>query len=235
MCGRATLTKDELDELGDELEADYAPSDLPLYRRRYNVAPSDLHWVVEPGAQRRVLVPAVWGYLAAGRPLINVRGESVGGARAAVGRGLREAFLTRRCLVVTDGFFEWDPGHAPHWFHRGDGGLVLLAGLAQHPPGDAAGGGGRTRFTILTTRPNRLVAAIHDRMPVVVPPDRIDQWLTGPPAVAAALIAPAPEALLVSTPVSRRVNSVKNDDPDCLTPAPEGAERDPEPVQRSLF
>ena len=84
---------------------------------------------------------------------------------------------------------------------------------------------------MLTTRPNKLIAAVHDRMPVIVPAARVDDWLTAPPAEAAALIAPAPEDALIATPVSRRVNSVANDDAACLAAA--RARRPGQPVLSS--
>jgi putative SOS response-associated peptidase YedK len=222
MCGRATLTNQDFEEVAAELDAAFAPDDARLYRRRYNIAPTDLHWTVASSGGRRVLVPTVWGYLAAGRPLINVRGEQVGS-----GRGFREAFRSHRCLVVTDGFYEWDRQKVPSWYHRPGGGLVLLAGLFQDPAG------ARPRFTILTTRPNRVVAEVHERMPVIIAPAAIDEWLTADPARAAALIAPAPDDTLVATRVSKRVNSVKNDDPACVRPEdPTGLDA---PAQGSLF
>ena len=216
MCGRATLTNEDFGEIASELDAEFSPEDAALYRPRYNVAPSDRHWIVEPGADRRVLLPAVWGYRVSGRPLINVRGEQV-----ASGRGFREAFQARRCLVVTDGFLEWDRDKSPRWFHRPTGGLVLLAGLYQpaEPGSRDPDAPARPRFTILTTRPNRLVGEIHTRMPVIVAPAAIDEWLTAPPASAGALIQPAPEDFLIATRLSKRVNSVRNDDPACLQPA----------------
>jgi len=225
MCGRVTLTREDVDEIAETLDAELSPEDARRYKRRYNVAPSDLHWIVEYGADRRVLAPATWGYVPtapAGRarkPLINVRGEQVGS-----GHGFREAFASRRCAVVTDGFFEWNTGRAPFWYHRPDGGLILMAGLYQDPPE----GQRDPRFTILTTRPNKLVAQIHDRMPVILPAARVDDWLTAPPTDAADLIRPAPEETLIATPVSRRVNSVANDDAACLGPPETEA-------QRSLF
>jgi putative SOS response-associated peptidase YedK len=225
MCGRATLTNDDFEEIAGELDAEFSPADARLYRPRYNVAPSDLHWIVEPGATRRVLLPAFWGYLAAGRPLINVRGEQAGS-----GRGFREAFQSHRCLVVTDGFYEWDREKVPFWFHRADGGLVLLAGLFQSPTSGAAAGPPRPRFTILTTQPNRAVGEVHTRMPVVIEPAAIDEWLTAEPARAAALLRPAPDDALAVRRVSKRVGSVKNDDPACLEPA-----KPVEPAQGSLF
>jgi putative SOS response-associated peptidase YedK len=206
-----TLTRDDPDELAAELDAELSREDAALFRPRYNAAPSDLLWIVEHGADRRVLRPAVWGYVASGKPLVNVRGEQVGS-----GNGFREAFRSRRCAVVTDGFFEWTKAREPVWFHRSGGGLVLLAGLCQAP--GVGRGGPHPRFTILTTRPNRLVAKVHGRMPVVLPAGRLDDWLTGVPEHAAPLIAPAPDDALDATAVSRRVNSVKHDDPACLTP-----------------
>ena len=227
MCARVTLTIDDVDELATTLDAELSPEDARQYKRRYNVAPSDLHWIVEYGADRRVLVPARWGYVptssrsrgGARKPLINVRGEQVG-----AGHGFREAFASRRCAIVTDGFFEWDARHEPFWYHRADGGLVLLAGLFQDPPANER----EPRFTVLTTRPNKLITPVHDRMPVIVPAARIDDWLTAPAAAAAALIGPAPEDALIATPVSRRVNSVAHDDAACLAPAAHDA-------QKSLF
>ena len=216
MCARMTLTIETIEEIADMLDAEVAPDDARRHRRRYNVAPSDVHWILEYGADRRVLTPAHWGYVPtspqrgtarARKPLINVRGEQV-----ASGHGFRDAFASRRCAVVIDGFFEWNKQRAPFWYHRADGGLILLAGLYH----DVLAGEHEQRFTVLTTRPNKLISIIHDRMPVIVPEARVDDWLTAPPAAAASLIAPAPEDALIATPVSRRVNSVKNDDAACL-------------------
>jgi putative SOS response-associated peptidase YedK len=233
MCGRVTLTRDDIAEIADDLEAEISPADAARYRRRYNVAPSDRHWILQRGqlaSDRRVLVPAVWGYLASGRPLINVRGEQVGS-----GAGFKNAFGSRRCVVVTDGFFEWTTDRAPFWYHRDDAGLVLLGGLYQTT--DAIADQVQIRFTILTTRPNRLVSRVHNRMPVVLSRTDVEDWLTAPSTRAAELIVPAQEDALVATPVSRRVNSVKHDDPECLAPFAEpgagpGAGEDP---QRRLF
>jgi putative SOS response-associated peptidase YedK len=214
MCARFTLRKKKARHIADELEAELPPDDEPLYRPRYNVAPTDLAWIVDREREARVLRAASWSYVVGdgARRLINVRGEQVGS-----GAGFREAFAARRCVVVTDGFYEWPTpkGQAPTLFHRVDDGLVLLGGLFQRPrPGDA-----HPRFTVLTTRPNAPIARVHDRMPVVVPLAELDRWLAGDAADAARLIAPAPDDALVATLVSKHVNNVRNDDPSCTEPA----------------
>jgi hypothetical protein len=144
-------------------------------------------------------------------------GETVGS-----GSGYREAFASRRCAVVTTGFYEWPPvkGNAPTFYHRADDGLVLLGDLSQRPKG----GDTHARFTVLTTKPNALVARVHDRMPLILPVRRLDEWLGAEPADAVGLIGPAPEDALVATAVSKHVNSVRNDDPECVLPAERGPE-----------
>src|SRR5262245_5029168 len=98
MCARVTLTVEGIEEIADALDAEVAADDARKYKRRFNVAPSDSHWMLEYGADRRVLVPAKWGYVPTSRqpgsgrarkPLINVRGEQV-----ASGQGFREAFAS---------------------------------------------------------------------------------------------------------------------------------------------
>lgn len=222
MCARTTLTRKDLREIAEDLAAELSEEDARLYRPRYNAAPSETLWLLRAGADRRIIAPAVWGYLASGRPLINVRGEKIG-----LGASFREAFASRRCGVICDGFFEWNRRHQPTWFHRADGGLLILGGLYQRPPAASE----LPRFTILTTRPNPLVAAVHDRMPLVVPTERIDDWLHDEAARVIDLFAPAPEAALIATPVSTRVNSVRNDDPACLVPVEPGTQD----RQRELF
>lgn len=229
-------------ELGALLDAGWVTRG---FRARYNVAPTDVHPVmvlrqtVPDGP--RTLVPATWGFPADGnRPaMINARSET-----APFRASFRQAFADRRCVVVSDGFLEWkrDPADAaarrrPMWFHRADGGLLLLAGLyddqnaqQQATAGGEGDDGALLRFTVLTTGPNALVAPVHDRMPAVLPTEAaVSAWLARPDR---ALLRPAPDGLLIATPVSSRVNSVKNDDPACLGPA----EAEPPPrAQLALF
>ena len=130
MCARATLTRKQLREVAEELDAELSEEDSRLYRPRFNAAPSETLWLLRHAADRRVVMPAAWGYVVNGRSLINVRGERVGS-----GGGFREAFASRRCGVICDGFFEWNKRHEPTWFHRADGGLIVLGGLYQRAAG----------------------------------------------------------------------------------------------------
>ena len=68
MCARMTLTIETIEEIADMLDAEVAPDDARRHRRRYNVAPSDVHWILEYGADRRVLTPAHWGYVPTSPP-----------------------------------------------------------------------------------------------------------------------------------------------------------------------
>jgi putative SOS response-associated peptidase YedK len=221
VCARTTLTKPSLAEIAGELEAEFSDRDVPLYRPRWNVAPSDTTWIVVHRGDARVLGPAKWGYLANGKPLINVRGEQV-----ASGTGFRDAFASRRCVLVADGFYEWNSKREPTWFHRVDGSLLFLGALFQLPQTKES----LPRFTVLTTTPNPTVAEVHDRMPVVLGPSSLDGWLSGLAVEAAHLITPAALDVLSARPVSTHVNSVKNDDPGCI--APLVGDR---PGQRELF
>ena len=233
-----TLSWRDLDRVADELEA-YCPAEVaPLYRPRWNVAPSDAHLVLRrTGAHPRQLELGNWGFLRdqGSGLLINARAET-----AASRPSFRAAFSDGRCVIPADGFYEWSgkgPERRPHWLHRSDGRLLLLAGLCQRAPArDPGGADGGLRFTVLTTAANRMVATLHDRMPVILEPGDVDRWLAEGPR---DLLRPAPEVTLADRPVSRRANSVSNDDPACLDPpAEEPAEDAPAPTGRrqlSLF
>lgn len=229
MCGRFTLTTEDPDYLAQQLEAALPPELAAAHQPRFNIAPTDEHWIVRMKYEDRELLRAKWGLVnrwakdakGAARQ-INARAEGI-----AENRAFRDAFAERRCVVPADGFFEWVGTKAdrrPVWFHRPDGGVFVFAGLYeswQARPGEWL----RT-FTIITTRPNSVTAPVHDRMPVVLADDRIDDWLA-PGAKEEdllALLSPPPDDFLVPTYVSTRANSVKNDDPGVLEPvaAPTG-------------
>lgn len=225
MCGRFTLTIPDYDTLADALGVTADPAQAALYRPRYNVAPTDPHWIVRVKEGRRQLLPAKWGLVnswakdASGAARqINARAETVPTRPA-----FRDAFEKRRCVVPTDGFFEWigDKGaRRPVWFHPPAGGLLLLAGLYESWRDPVTDAWQRT-FSIVTVGANELVAPVHDRMPAVLVGGAVQEWMASPGdsdhlARLEALLAPAPLGTLAATPVSSRANSVKNDDPACL-------------------
>jgi putative SOS response-associated peptidase YedK len=220
VCGRFTLTYRKAELLAAELGVP-AESLQADYRPRYNIAPTDRHWIVRARYEDRELLPARWGLVnswakdrKSGFKNINARSETVQTQPA-----FRDAFKTRRCVVPADGFFEWmgpRESRQPIWFHRPDGGLILFAGLYES--WQSAPGEWERTFTILTTDPNSIVAEVHNRMPAILPEESVEEWtyLRQQPSALLELLRPAHDGLLVATPVSSRVNSVKNDDPDCL-------------------
>lgn len=219
MCGRFTLTRRENEALAAELGVPV--ESLREYRPRYNIAPTDGHWIVRTKFEDRELLPARWGLVnswakdrkRAARQ-INARAETLASQPA-----FREAFRQRRCVVPADGFFEWTgPKNArqPLWFHRTDGGLLLFAGLYEswRPNPDEW----ERTFTIITTEANDMVGQVHDRMPVILPDENIDAWLFAREEQAAlqAMLVPTPDELLAIREVSARVNSVREDDAGVL-------------------
>ena len=216
MCGRATITRIELEEIAADLGADFDAADGARYRPRYNLAPTDLCWLLVSTDGRRRIVPAVWGLPGGKRPVINVRGESMA----------RGAFRHHaHALFITDGFYEWHPGSKqPYRLHAAGGGLLLLAAIDA--PLAAASSRAALAASVITVEAGPDVAPLHDREPAVITREHADEWLSGG---GLELLQPAPPGTFLSTPVSKRVNRVANDDPMCILPAPAS------PRQRSLF
>jgi putative SOS response-associated peptidase YedK len=225
MCGRFTLTYKEKQRLAEELGVNVEEINDADYRPRYNIAPTDPHWIVRMRYEEREILPAKWGLVNSwakdakrAAKQINARAETI-----ASNAAFREAFTKRRCVVPADGFYEWigaGSARQPIWFHRPDGKLILFAGLYESWP--VTPDNWQRTFTIITTTPNDLVAPIHDRMPVVLTGEAVDYWLDPREEDTESLrklLAPAPDDALVKLSVSQRVNSVKNDDPACLEPA----------------
>jgi putative SOS response-associated peptidase YedK len=192
------------------------------YRPRYNVAPTQMHYVVRVKFENREVLPARWGLVntwakdaSTAAKNINARAETVEKRPT-----FREAFMKRRCVVPADGFFEWTgpkTARQPTWFHREDNQLILFAGLYEswHPKPDQW----ETTFTILTTDANALTRKYHDRMPVILADRDADDWMdlrASDPLALKKLLVPAPAHLLIATPVSPDVNDVDNDSPDLL-------------------
>jgi putative SOS response-associated peptidase YedK len=218
MCGRFTLTVHQLDDVVERLSAVVDPDAAASYRPRYNIAPSDAHWMLRSKEGRRELLPAYWGLVnhwatdpSVGMKQINARAETLSERPA-----FRDAFRSRRCVIPADGFFEWrgpKGKREPLWFHAAEGELLLFGGLYEgwRDPETAAF---RRTFTIVTTGANDLVRPIHDRMPLILPASSVEAWLTG--NEPEALLLPAGPGVLGVRPASPRANGTDHDDPGLL-------------------
>ncbi len=143
----------------------------------------------------------------------------------------REAFKSRRCLVVADGFYEWRAEgkgpKQPYRFTMKDGDPFGMAGLWEtwHQGDEII-----ESFTIIVGEPNDLVRGIHDRMPAVIPAGSYGAWLDG--TAGKELLAPYPADDMAVSAVSTRVNSPANDDPGVIEPVASVSRSDETPQAR---
>lgn len=218
MCGRYSLFEDP-SRLADILRVEAAETLAP----RFNIAPTQEAPIVTPDAEAgRAWKTARWGLLphwadpsTFKATLINARSET-----AADKPSFRDAFKKGRCVVPASGFFEWrkqeDGTKQPYFIHRRDGEPLLFAGLSSY---NVKGPEPIRSYTILTSRPNLLVQYVHDRQPVILTPEQVDDWLdTSARSLQqlAPLLEPNDPELLEAIPVSTQVNSPANDRPEIL-------------------
>jgi putative SOS response-associated peptidase YedK len=210
-------------------------SEQPDFPPRYNVAPTHPIAIVRLVNGKRQFALVRWGLLPSWVEdpknfslLINARGESVTDKPA-----FKAAMKYRRCLVPADGFYDWKAGgtrRQPSYVRAKSGQPLAFAGLWETwigPNGEEL-----ETAAIVTTRANRTLADIHDRMPVIVPPDAFELWLSCTAVdaeTAATLIAPPPDDLLEAYEVSSAVNRTANDNPQLVEP---NTGTEPEPVPK---
>jgi putative SOS response-associated peptidase YedK len=229
MCGRFSLN-----QTGDDLANAFGLSPVPSVVPRYNIAPSQPVATVvataetpEPYFDFRLwgLIPSWAKDPAISSRLINARAETV-----VEKPSFRAAFKRRRCLILADGFYEWETlsGHKtkqPHYIFLKDHSPFAFAGLWEHWS-DPTSGGELQTCTILTTAPNELMAPIHTRMPVILPPEDYAAWLAPDyyqPPVLQAMLRPYDAEAMDRYPVSTLVNKPQNDLPGCIDPLEEDA------------
>jgi putative SOS response-associated peptidase YedK len=217
MCGRAKLASDYADIRRKLKIGDRAP---PNPQASWNIAPTqDMLCVVYDAAMReRVAVKMHWGLIPRWSkdsklkfPTFNARADTLADKAT-----FRDAWKAgRRCLVVTDGFYEWRKGDKqPFAIACVNDDLTVMAGLWEAwkgPTGETI-----TSCTIITTEANALLRPIHDRMPCILAEEHWPMWLGEVPASAAdvkALLAPFPSRDMHLWPVSKRVGNVRNNDP----------------------
>jgi putative SOS response-associated peptidase YedK len=218
VCGRYTLATPD----PAELRARFPIGESVEVRRRFNIAPGDEVLAVttdkqgEPRGEllRWGLVPA-WSDGPGGKlKMINARAESVTDKPA-----FRFAFERFRCLIIADGFYEWDKGRAFHITHSSRTPFAF-AGLWSRWRGEGDGPTIRS-CTIITTAANAAVAPLHDRMPVILPAEVEDTWLdpATPRQRLFELLAPLDSRQTQLRPVGGAVNDARYDGPECLAPA----------------
>jgi putative SOS response-associated peptidase YedK len=231
MCGRYAVTS-----APEAIRALFGYPEQPNFPPRYNVAPTQPIAIVHLMDGKRQFALVRWGLLPSWVKdpknftlLINARGESVIDKPA-----FSAAMKRRRCLVPADGFYEWKAigtRKQPYYVRAKSGKPLAFAGLWETWPGP--NGEELETAAIVTTRANRVLADIHERMPVIVPPEAFNLWLdcaNVDPETAAALISPASENLLDTYEVSTAVNRTANDNPELIErhTAPAHAEAAPQ-------
>jgi len=219
MCGRFTLSQS-----AEAIASVFQLDEVPILQPRYNIAPTQLVPTVlqNPEQRQRQLQMLRWGLIpswakdpAMGARLINARAETV-----TEKPSFRSAFRHRRCLVIADGFYEWqrqDGKKQPFYFRMQNTQPFAFAGLWerwQDPNGEIV-----ETCTILTTDANELLRPIHDRMPVIIDPKDYDLWLD--PAVENSeplqqILRPYSSEAMTCYAVSTKVNNPGNDTPECI-------------------
>jgi putative SOS response-associated peptidase YedK len=226
MCGRFVSATPP-----DQVAA-YFGTEAPeaLLEPGYNVAPTnDVYAVLADGSTRHLdafhwgLVPSWAKDPKIGSKMINARAETLAEKNA-----YKAAFKRRRCLIPADGFYEWrkHPTEAkgkkqPFFIHRPDGEPYAFAGLWEVWRGPDKDQEPLRSCTIITTSPNEPMAAIHDRMPVILPPDAWDTWLdrdNDDLELLGKLLVPSPPQIIAMHPVSTDVNNVRNKGPELTQP-----------------
>jgi putative SOS response-associated peptidase YedK len=222
MCGRYRLSRRK------QLVEEYfdCVSHEPDWSPRYNIAPTQPIPVIRqnPKEPVRELSSMRWGLIpswskdpSAAAKMINARSET-----ASTKPAFRDALKSRRCLIPADGFYECartGKTKQPYCFEIGEGEMFAFAGLWDRWK-DPSGNWIKT-CSILTTTPNAVTSAVHDRMPVILDPDSYDLWLdpcmTKVEAVS-DLLRPFDARLMRCYPISTRINRVANDDAECSRP-----------------
>lgn len=231
MCGRYTVTSSP-----EAIRALFRYDELPNFPPRYNIAPTQPIAIVRLTEGKRQFALVRWGLLpswvkdpAAFSLIINARGESVCDKPA-----FRAAMKRRRCLIPADGFYEWQARGSgpkqPFYIRAKSGKPLAFAALWETWTGP--NGEEMETAAIVTTAANETLKPVHDRMPVIVPPEAFDLWLNTADVdakTAEALIAPARDDLLEAYPVSTAVNRTANDNAKLLDLFVPGATPPPAP------
>jgi putative SOS response-associated peptidase YedK len=217
MCGRFTLS-----QTAEAIASTFELSQIPEIAPRYNIAPTQPVATILLAGDRRQFQMLRWGLIpswakdpAIGAKTINARAETVAEKPA-----FRSAFRRRRCLVIADGFYEWQLQKGkkqPFYFCLQDRQPFAFAGLWETweaPDGDKI-----DSCTLLTTEANSLLRSVHDRMPVILKPEDYNLWLDPQiqkPEQLQPLLRSYSSEAMTAYPVSTKVNKPTNDSPECI-------------------
>lgn len=221
MCGRYTLT----DVSPELIKRIFLLQNLPDLRPRYNIAPTqDVLVIRETAAGERTADFLRWGLVPSwardetiGNRMINLRSETV-----YEKHGFRGSLRSRRCLVVADGFYEWQKvgdRKQPVWIRREDGAPFGLGGIWDH--WTAPDSTTLESCSIITTEPSEFMAPYHDRMPLIVPEQDYSVWLdteVRDHLQLTDMLRPYTRPDLSAVLVTTRVNNPSNDDAGCIEP-----------------
>lgn len=220
MCGRFALRIPP-----KSIQQHYDLPEIGELPPRYNIAPSQAVAVIRqmPGKSLRQLDLLRWGLvphwakdIKISYQMINARAETL-----SLKPSFRTAFKKRRCLIAADGFYEWfheGKTKQPYFIQLKNRIVFSFAGLWES--WNNPDGGVIESCTIITTSANELVRKIHDRMPVILPPELYAEWLDNmiPAESVQKFLIPFPSVKMEAYRVGPTVNSPKNDSLECLLP-----------------
>ena len=219
MCGRFSQSKS-----AETIAQVFQVNNVPPLTPRYNIAPTQQIQTILQNAEQsqREFQMLHWGLIPSwakdpkmGARMINARAETV-----TEKPSFRAAFKQRRCLILADGFYEWqqqEKKKQPFYFRMNNENPFAFAGLWEHwKSGD---GEVINSCTILTTEPNDLMRPVHNRMPVIIDPKDYDLWLdteVKTPELLQPLLHPYSAEEMTAYPVSTKVNKPVNDSAELI-------------------
>jgi len=211
MCLRYAFTVTEANRLMDRFALDFVPASLSP---RYNIAPTQEVPVVMADSPERLSlarwgIPSGWG--GSKHPLFNARSESV-----AQKPSFREGFTSRRCLMLSDAFYEWkQPEKRPFRIRLRSAEPFAFAAIYHEQDGNRS-------CCMITCPANELVGSIHGRMPVILAPGHERGYLSSGADEALKALRPLPSEMLEAVELTSRINSSRSDSPDVALPKGQG-------------
>lgn len=214
MCGRFTkeYTWSEVHAFLSLFTVD-APANDP--EPAYNVAPTQSAWVITPEGDHGLAEEMIWGLVPVwakdpkvAYSTINARLETI--AEKPAFRGAWKA--GRRCLVLASGYYEWPIPKTPSYIHVPGSKVMVFGGIFEERRGEPS------TFSIVTKDPDPVVASLHDRMPLILPPEMCWDWMTGSADDAMGIARTAPEPALAYHRVDPAVGNVRNQGPRLIEP-----------------